>query len=150
MRSQDTSTTGTPDGATNQANNTTSSNTNGLTGTNNQTQSSKIQVAAAVAVNITHHEAEVSFSGKLTAKSVASLPITTQLPYARYGRSMSLATKATHRRRRCGFRQRHTARVTLGVELTATEGNLTAKRSSPRTWTAKTRAFLARRRWPAP
>ncbi|HWP21633.1 MAG TPA: hypothetical protein VN417_02730 [Candidatus Cryosericum sp.] len=129
MRSQDTSTTGTPNGATGQANSTASSNTNGLTGANNQTQSSKIQVAAAVAVNITHHEALVNFSGKLTAESVAILADNDgNFRSLGTGAAMSLASKSNSIAVGVAVSVNdNSALVTIDGELTATAGNLTAE-----------------------
>jgi hypothetical protein len=76
LRSQDTGTESTPDGATGNAQN--QVNNNAGTGTlptsqGAPTQGQKIQVAAAVSVNITHHIANASVLGDLSANSIAVL-----------------------------------------------------------------------------
>ncbi|MEN6634431.1 MAG: hypothetical protein ABFC56_01110, partial [Clostridiaceae bacterium] len=129
MRSQDTTTSGTPNGTTTQANNTASTNTNGLTGPNNQTQQSKIQVAAAVAVNLTHHEANVAISGKLTAGTIGILADNDgNFRTLGTGAAMSLASKSNSIAVGAAVSVNdNKASVTIAGELTAREGNLTAE-----------------------
>jgi len=130
MRSQDTTTTGTPDGATSQANGASSSNTTGgLTGTNNQTQSSKIQVAAAVAVNITHHEALVDISGKFTAGTIGILADNDgNFRTLGTGVAMSLATKSNSIAVGAAVSvNANKASVSIGGEVSALSGDLSAE-----------------------
>ncbi|MEN6340037.1 MAG: hypothetical protein ABFD03_07915, partial [Clostridiaceae bacterium] len=129
MRSQDTSTTSTPDGATTQANSATSTNTSGLSGTSNQTQASKLQVAAAVAVNITHHEATVEISGQLSAKTIGILADNDgNFQTLGTGVAMSLATKSNSIAVGAAVCvNANKASVSISGELTATAGDIRAE-----------------------
>ena len=76
LRSQDASTTGTPNSATGEAQNNVNSNAGTSTiptSQGAQTQGQKIQVAAAVAVNVTHHCATASMLGDLQASAISVL-----------------------------------------------------------------------------